>query len=168
MMKDKDVYREEFFKKYPKLEAIGTELFNTKLWILLTLHEKPHTQTEISGMRCKSLRDECPEFSYLMNALSHLEKKSFVTKKSFGGGVTWRLMDIAAFEIRKFKDDAEIQANQKDQYLLEFLKNCSNDDVVIERNFVKSGNRWKNFFPYLLKESAKSTIQIMFGLVFGV
>lgn len=167
-MKEKDVYREEFFQKFPKLEKIGTELFNTKLWVLLTLHEKPHPQSEIAGIRCKSLRDECPELSYLMNALMHLEKNNFIVKKLIDGDAVWRLNETSAFEIRKFKDEAEIHANQKGQYLLEFIKNCSNGDVVIERNFVTSGNRWKDFFPYLLKESAKSTIQTMFGLIFGV
>ena len=164
-MKDKDTYREEFFKKYPKLEKIGTELFNTKLWILLTLHEKPQTQTEISGMRCKSLRDECPEFSYLMNALSYLEKNYFVIKKSLDGDVIWRLKDTTAFEIRKFKDDAETRADQKAQYLYDFIQNCAGEPIL-SSSYEKSMFRWKDVFPVILKESAKGTINVMFGLVF--
>lgn len=159
-----DSFREEFFRKYPKLEAIGSELFFTKLWILLTLHEKPHTQTEISGMRCKSLRDECPEFSYLMNALNHLEEKSFAVKKLVDDDALWRLHDTTAFEIRKIKDDAELQANQKND-LYNFIENCSTEPLL---NLDEDSKfNWKEIFPDILKESAKGTIRTMFALVFG-
>ena len=161
-------YREEFFKKFPKLEKIGSELFNTKLWLLLILHTQSLPQHQIASMRCKSIRDECPELSYLMNALLHLEKNDFLVKKLIDGDAVWRLKDTAAFEITKFKDEVEIQATQKGQHLLEFVKNCSNGEIVIDKQFLKNGNRWKDFFPSLLKESAKGTIRVMFALIFGV
>lgn len=163
----KDYYREKFFKKFPKLAKIGSELFNTKLWILLILHEDPISQSKLASMRCKSLRDECPEFSYLMSALLHLEKNSFLIKKSMDGDVTWRLKDTTSFEIRKFKDDVEVQANQKGQNLYNFIQNCAGEPLL-GSNLEKSKFRWKDVLPDMIKESAVGAIRVMFVLIFSV
>lgn len=160
-------YRKEFFKKFPKLEKIGIELFYTKLWILLILHGDSLPQSKLTSIRCKSLRDECPELSYLHNALSHLEKNSFLVKKTIDGDVVWRLHEISSFEIRKFKDEAEIQANQKGQNLYNFIQNCAGEPLL-GSHLEKSQFRWKDILPDILKESAKGTIRVMFTLVFGV
>jgi hypothetical protein len=161
---EKNHHREKFFQTFPKLEKMGNELFNTKLWILLILHERSHTQTEISGMRCKSLRIECPEFSYLLNALSQLEKNYFVIKTTIDDDVTWRLKDTTSFEIRKFKDVVEMQANQKGQSLYNFINRCA-DEPLLGSHHEKSQFRWKDVLPDMLKESAVGTIRTMFALL---
>lgn len=163
----KDYYREKFFQKFPKLEKIGSELFNTKLWILLLLHEDPILQHKLASMRCSSLRDECPDISYFHNALFNLEKNGFVLKKVIDGDVMWRLHETAGFEIRKFKDEAEIHAKQKGQYLYDFIQNCAGEPLL-GSHLEKSQFRWKDVLSDILKESAVGTIRVMFALVFDV
>ena len=162
-MKEQNIYQNEFFIKYPDLKKLGHNLFNTKLWILLILHEESLTSTQISSKTCKSLKEECPTYGTLQSVVSnHLFVGKIITtavdKKSF------ELMPNVAFEITQFKNDAEIQANQKGQNLYNFIQNCTGEPI----DPIHESIRWKTVFPEILAESAKGAIRVMFALVFGV
>lgn len=157
-----------FTRRYPKLSNIGIDNFHTKIWILLSLHEKDASMRELSQTRCKSLLKECAEYEDLLGIVDFLKGEKIIYHiQSKGIDVIFGLDAPITFEITKLKNDAE-EGLLNNSVRISALGICypiREQTTLVQRAIAGNSKDWKTLYPVLKDASVKAIINFILYLI---